>query len=52
MASLLSPDLSKNRGELHVSDIAVNANFNLTKHTTYLGTAGAGALRALYPLWR
>ena len=49
MASLLSPYLSKNRGELHVSHLAVAAAFNLTKPTYYRATGGGAGITGTLP---
>lgn len=49
MVALLSPNLSKNRGELHLSHRAVAAAFNLAKETLYLCT-GAGGIAGTLPL--
>jgi len=50
LAGLLSPDLSKNRGESHLSSIAVNAAYNAAKESLILVTAGAGGVPVTLPL--
>ena len=50
LAGLLSPDLSKNRGEAYWAPIYVVAPYNAAKETAIFVTAGAGALPVQLPL--